>query len=218
MQIGSALGSTVGRVTRIAEGRLRVLVACGAAGGIAATFNAPLAGVFFAMELVLRDFTVESFGAVMLSSVTASVVGRAAFGDTAFLHLPTFHVRHPAEYVLYAGLGLLAGLVGAGFTRVLYLIEDACDWAWRGPEWLRPAAGGVLLGGLLLALPQLYGVGYPALENAIAGRYVVGRRLGHSAQNPWQTRWNHSPGRSRTARHWRRPPARWRCPNTAAYR
>jgi CIC family chloride channel protein len=127
VQIGSALGSTIGRVTRIADGRLRVLVACGAAGGIAATFNAPLAGVFFAMELILRDFTVESFGAVVLASVTASVVGRAAFGDTAFLHLPGFHVRHPAEYLLYAGLGLLAGGIGVGFTRILYVTEDVCD-------------------------------------------------------------------------------------------
>ena len=174
VQIGAALGSTLGRAVRLTEGRLRVLVACGAAGGIAATFNAPLAGVFFAMELILRDFTAESFGAVVLASVTASVVGRAAFGSGAFLHLPPFHVHHPAELILYAALGLVAGAVGVGFTRVLYGIEDLCDKLWRGPEWLRPAVGGVLLGGLLLALPQLYGVGYPVLENAIDGRYVIG--------------------------------------------
>jgi CIC family chloride channel protein len=161
-------------LTRLPENRLRVLVACGAAGGIAATFNAPLAGVFFAMELILRDFTAESFGAVVLSSVTSSVVGRPVFGGTAFLRLPAFHVRHPAEYLLYAVLGLAAGAVGVGFTRILYLIEDICDWAWRGPEWLRPTVGGLLLGGLLLLLPQMYGVGYPVLENAIGGRYVVG--------------------------------------------
>lgn len=174
VQIGSALGSSIGQALRLTENRLRVLVACGAAGGIAATFNAPLAGVFFAMELILRDFTAESFGAVVLASVTASVVGRAALGDTAFLQLPAFHVSHPAEYLLYALLGVLAGAAGVGFTRVLYLVEDLCDWAWRGPEWLRPAVGGLALGGLLLALPQMYGVGYPVLENAIGGRYLVG--------------------------------------------
>ncbi len=173
VQIGSALGSTLGRLTRVAEGRLRVLVACGAAGGIAATFNAPLAGVFFAMELILRDFTAESFGAVVLSSVMASVVGRAALGDTAFLQLPAFHVHHPAEYLLFALLGAAAGAVGVGFTRVLYLVEDLCDWAWRGPEWLRPATGGLLLGGVLLLLPQMYGVGYPVLEKAIGGGYAI---------------------------------------------
>ena len=174
VQIGSALGSTLGRFTKVPEARLRVLVACGAAGGIAATFNAPLAGVFFAMELILRDFTAESFGAVVLASITASVVGRAALGDAAFLQLPAFHVRHPAEYLLYAALGVAAGVVGVGFTRILYLIEDACDRVWRGPEWLRPAVGGLLLGGLLLVLPQMYGVGYPVLEHAIAARYTIG--------------------------------------------
>ncbi|WP_432037925.1 chloride channel protein [Streptomyces cucumeris] len=174
VQIGSALGSTVGGVLRIPEDRRRLLVACGAAGGIAATFNAPLAGVFFAMELILRDFAVESFGAVVLSSVTASVIGRAVLGDEAFLTLPPFHVDHLAQYGLFAVLGVVAGAVGVAFTRVLYLVEDACDWAWRGPEWLRPGAGGLLLGGLLLALPQMYGVGYPVLENAIEGRYALG--------------------------------------------
>ncbi|MDT7660048.1 MAG: chloride channel protein family [Pseudonocardiales bacterium] len=177
VQIGSALGSALGTLVRLPEDRLRVLVACGAAGGIAATFNAPLAGVFFAMELILRDFTAEAFGMVVLSSVPASVVGRAAFGDVPFLRLPAFAVQHGSQYLLFALLGVLAGAVGVAFTRVLYLVEDACNWAWRGPEWLRPAVGGVLLGGLLLALPQMYGVGYPVLERAVGGRYLVGMLL-----------------------------------------
>ncbi|WAL68678.1 chloride channel protein [Amycolatopsis cynarae] len=174
VQIGSALGSTLGRLARLPEWRLRVLVACGAAGGIAATFNAPLAGPFFAMELILRDFAAESFGAVVLSSVTASVVGRAVFGNAAFLSLPPFALRNPVEYLLFVALGIVVGSCGVLFTRVLYLVEDACDWLWRGPEWLRPAAGGLLLGGLLLLLPEMYGVGYPVLQNAVQGRYVLG--------------------------------------------
>ncbi len=172
VQIGSALGSTIGRMVRVAESRMKVLVACGAAGGIAATFNAPLAGVFFAMELILRDFNTQSFGMVVLASVTASVIGRAALGDQPFLKLPPFVVDHVAQYVLFAVLGLLAGVVGVAFSRVLYLIEDLCDRWWKGPEWLRPAVGGILLGGVLL-LPEMYGVGYPVLGNSIAGRYAV---------------------------------------------
>jgi CIC family chloride channel protein len=173
VQIGSALGSTLGSVVRVAEGRMRVLVACGAAGGIAATFNAPLAGVFFAMELILRDFTAQAFGMVVLASVTSSVIGRAAFGDAPFLHLPSFTVTHPVEYLLFAVLGVLAGAIGVAFTRVLYLVEDVCDRVWRGPEWLRPAIGGILLGGLLLVLPEMYGVGYPVLGRGVAGGYAV---------------------------------------------
>ncbi|WP_420038027.1 chloride channel protein [Streptomyces sp. cg28] len=174
VQIGSALGSTLGRLGRLSEDRLKLLVACGAAGGIAATFNAPLAGVIFALELILAAFSIEAFGAAVLASVTASVIGRAAFGDVAFLSLPAFHVDHLAQYGLFALLGVVAGLVGVVFSRVLYAIEDACDWLWRGPEWLRPAVGGLALGLVLLALPQMYGVGYPVLENATEGTYAVG--------------------------------------------
>ena len=174
VQIGAALGSTLGRAWRLSENRMRILVACGAAGGIAATFNAPLAGVFFAMELILGDFAVESFGVVVVASVTASAIGRAAFGGASFMALPAFDVRDPVEFLLFAALGLAGGAVGMGFTKVLYAVEDACDWAWRGPEWARPAVGGLLLGGLLLVLPQMYGVGYPVLDHAIGGRYVIG--------------------------------------------
>ncbi len=173
VQIGSALGSTLAQACRLDERRVRLLVACGAAGGIAATFNAPLAGVFFAMELILRQWGTQSFGMVVLSSVTASVIGRAILGDSPFLTLPSFHVDHVVQYPLFALLGVLAGLIGVVFSRVLYAIEDACDWAWRGPEWLRPAVGGLLLGGVLLVLPQMYGVGYPVLGRAVAGGYTV---------------------------------------------
>ncbi len=174
VQIGSALGSSLGTWIKVTEQRLRVLVACGAAGGIAATFNAPLAGVFFAMELILRDFAAESFGMVVLSSVTASVIGRAAFGNTPFLHLPAFQVQHLPQYALFALLGALAGALGVTFTRVLYTVEDLCDKVWRGPAWARPAVGGLALGALLLVLPEMYGVGYPVLDNGVSGLYTVG--------------------------------------------
>ena len=125
------------------------------------------------MELILRSFSAESFGAVVLASVTADVVGRAMLGDHPFLSLPSFAVRSPSEYLLYGALGVGVGVIGVAFSKILYLVEDACDWVWRGPEWARPAAGGVVLGGLLIALPQMYGVGYPVLENAVEGRYVI---------------------------------------------
>jgi len=177
VQIGSALGSTAGRLVGVTESRMRILVACGAASGIAATFNAPLAGVFFAMELILRDFTTRSFGAVVLASVTASVIGRSAFGDHPFLTLPPFTVHNLSDYLLFALLGVLCGGAGVLFTRILYLIEDTCDWVaaqLRCPDWARPAVGGLLLGTLLLVVPEMYGVGYPVLGNGVAGHYTIG--------------------------------------------
>jgi len=178
VQIGSALGSVLGQVVRVSESQLRLLVACGAAGGIAATFNAPIAGVFFALELILRNFETRSFGLVVLSSVTADAIGRAAFGSHPFLTLPGFSFSSPVELILYAGLGVLASGVGLGFVRVLYAGEDVADRLWRGPDWLRPAAGGILLGLLLLAVPEMYGVGYPVLEHAVAGHYVIAVLIG----------------------------------------
>ena len=177
VQIGSAAGSTVAQLFRLDTDRVRLLVACGAAGGISATFNAPLAGAFFAIELILRTVAAEAFGAVVLSSVTAAVLGRAMMGDHPFLTLPEFGVRHASEYLLYIALGVVVGIVGVGFSKLLYLVEDACDWIWRGPEWARPAVGGLALGALLLALPEMYGVGYPVLENAVSGKYLIGMLL-----------------------------------------
>ncbi len=173
VQIGSALGSSIGQLTRSPEARMRLLVACGAAGGISATFNAPIAGVFFALEVILRDFETRSFGAVVVASVTADVIGRAAFGSEAFLQLPRLGVGPVSGYPLYLVLGLLAAVVGVAFIRFLYGMEDRVDRLWRFSEAWRPAAGGLLLGLLLLALPQMYGVGYNVLEGAIDGRYAL---------------------------------------------
>ncbi len=171
VQIGSALGSAIGQRLKVGESNLRLLVACGAAGGISATFNAPIAGVFFALELILRDFEVRSFGSVVLASVTADVISRAAFGSSSFLPLPPFTIVNFGEYPLYALLGLIAALVGLAFVRTLYGMEDLIDRLWTPrPEWARPVVGGLALGLLLLALPQLYGVGYAPLEQAIGGQ------------------------------------------------
>jgi chloride channel protein, CIC family len=177
VQIGSALGSALGQAARVGEQRLRLLVACGAGAGISATFNAPLAGVFFALEVILRDFETRSFGVVVLSSVAAAAVGRAAFGSHAFLHLPAFGVASSFEYPLYAVLGVLAAVWGVAFIRVLYGSEDLADRIWHGPEWLRPGVGGLLLGLLLILLPQMYGVGYPVLLQAVDGHYAAGLLL-----------------------------------------
>ena len=164
VQIGSAFASTLGQRVRMSEGRLRVIVACGAAGGISATFNAPLTGLFFGFEIVLKEFTLDALSATIVSAVTADVISRAFFGGAPFFAaIPhDMGVGNDFTYLLIAVLGIAAGLIGVAFQKTLYKGEDRADALWRGrPEWLRPVAGGLLLGLLLLVLPQMYGVGYP---------------------------------------------------------
>ena len=176
VQIGSALASSLGQVVRMPENRLRILVACGAGGGIAATFNAPITGVFFGLELILREFSVEALFTVILSAMVADVIAEQFLGSGPFLSgfPPGIALHHASNYLLVALLAVAAALLGLAFTTVLYKTEDLCDRVWKHrPEWARPAVGGIVLGLLLLVLPQLYGVGYPVMYKAMAGDYVL---------------------------------------------
>jgi CIC family chloride channel protein len=176
VQIGSAFGSSVGQWVRLPENRLRIMVACGAAGGISATFNAPITGVFFGVEIILREFAVDAATTVMLSAMIADVVAIPFLGDKPFLSgFPAGIVlQHPRNYLLVAVLAVIAALMGLAFKNVLYKVEDLCDAIWKGrPEWARPAVLGVVFGLLLLALPQMYGVGYPVMFKATVGGYAL---------------------------------------------
>lgn len=192
VQIGSAIGSTVGQVLNLSDDRISNLVACGAAAGIAATFNAPIAGVFFALEVILGRFTVRHFSLVVVAAVAASVVGRAAFGDVPAFAIPfEYGITSVWEFLLYPVLGVLAGLVGVVFTKSLYASEDLFAHMRHLPEWFKPAVGGALLGVLALAyplirltqpvtwtrIPQVFNVGYDIIESALANEMLLGVAL-----------------------------------------
>jgi len=173
VQIGSALGSTLGQTLKLSDERIRNLVACGAAAGIAATFNAPIAGVIFALEVILGEFSVGYFSTVVISSVTASVVGRIAFGNVPAFVIPKYSLVSPWELLLYVLLGVLAGLVALLFVQTLYWFEDIFD-DWCFPEYVKPVVGGLFIGAIGFYFPQIFGVGYEAMGDALLGKMVLG--------------------------------------------
>ncbi len=174
-QIGSGLGSTVGQVLKLSDEHIRTLVASGAAAGIAATFNAPIAGALFALEVILGTFHTGYFGAVVISAVTADAIAQIFEGNISAFTLQQYSLVSPWELILYALLGLLAAPLAVFFTRFLYWVEDIFDGLpFTGA--LKPALGGLLLGLLGFftlgdeTVPRLFGVGYDTISLSLVGQ------------------------------------------------
>jgi len=171
---GSAVGSAVGQWLKLSQEWVKLFVACGAAGGIAATFNAPIAGIFFAQELVLRRFSARNFILVGLSSVAASFVARNFFGDMPiFSHVPQHKWFSGWEILFYVILGIVAAFVAVGFIRASSTCESLFN-RWQIPAWLKPAVGGLAVGVIGLFFPYVFGVGYEGAELAILGAFGAG--------------------------------------------
>jgi CIC family chloride channel protein len=173
VQIGSTIGSALGQIVRAPSPILRTLVACGAAAGISATFNAPIGGVFFASEVILGDFAPRSFATIVVASVVAAVIGRAHFGNHPSFTASAFYLVSPAELGLYAILGIVAAAWAAGFVRLLYIFEDAFD-AWRIAPVVKAAAGFGAVGVIGMWFPQTFGVGYEHVDAMLASHVPAG--------------------------------------------
>ena len=180
VQIGAALGSAVGQICKVSESHMRTLVICGAAGGIAAIFNAPFAGVFYGTEVLLQEFEARAISVIVLTAVTASVVIRMLEGNHPAFNVPSYTLVSPIEMGPYVILGILAGLVSVLFIVGLYAAEDGFH-ALRIPIWLKPALGGLCVGlvGLfyplnLLPYPSIFGSTYVPIGAAVANQIGVG--------------------------------------------
>jgi len=166
VQIGSAIGSSIGQLVRVSTDRMKTLVGCGAAAGIAATFNAPIAGTMFAIEVILGDFGIATFSPIVISSVTATAVSRHFLGNIPAFEVPAYQLLSTWEFPLYVGLGLFCAIVGVAFTKILYKTEDLFD-AFKFPEYLKPVMGGFMLGGMGFLFPHILGVGYGGINLAL---------------------------------------------------
>ncbi len=168
VQIGSALGSSIGQLLRLSHQQVRTLVGCGAAAGIAAAFNAPVAGALFAVEILLGDFGVPQFSPIVISSVTATIVSRHFLGNFPAFHVPRYELVSSFELALYGVLGVVAGFVALGFVKALYRSEELFERL-PIPDLLKSPLGGLAVGAIGIGLPHVFGVGYSTINDALTG-------------------------------------------------
>jgi CIC family chloride channel protein len=162
VQIGANIGSMLAQIFHMPDDRIRTLVAAGAASAIAAAFNAPIAGVFFALEIVLGEIGGSSLGIILVAAVTSSVFTQAVSGSSPAFQIPQYAFNSVWELPLYLALGLLAGPVSALYVRLLYAIQDFYN-GWMIPRWIKPASAGLVVGVVGIFLPQIFGVGYDTI-------------------------------------------------------
>ncbi|MGA9193128.1 MAG: chloride channel protein, partial [Anaerolineales bacterium] len=180
IQIGSSFGSTLGQLIRMPHWQRIALIAGGAGGGIAATFNTPVGGILFAIEIMMNEISVRTLVPVAISTATATYVGRLVFGPTPSFVIPRFetpffHVTEPLVLLSYVGLGLLMGLVSAVFIKSIYGFEDFFDKRIGGSYYRRHLLGMLLVGVMLYVTFRLYGkyyiqgVGYGTIQDVLSG-------------------------------------------------
>lgn len=170
VQIGAGIASTAGRMLGLNEVHIRQLVPVGTAAAVAAAFNTPLAAVLFTLEEILSDLNARVVGTVVIGAATAWIVLRLMLGDEPLFHVPAYQLVHPVEFLIYALLGLVAGLIATVFVKGL-LWQRARFLRVRGPwQMAMPAVGGLLTGLLALGQAGVLGVGYPLVNDALNGR------------------------------------------------
>ena len=167
VQIGAAIGSSVGQMFHVSQQRMKILVGCGTAAGLAAVFNAPIAGVVFTIELILGDYSLKAFTPIVVSSVTATAISNYFIDPNPIFQIPVYAIQTPWEFPLFLLMGMLGGVVSVIFIRSLYKIEDFFEERVKLPNYFKPALGGLLTGMIAFWFPEVYGFNDFATHNAL---------------------------------------------------
>src|SRR5580704_7708780 len=170
VQVGGGIASVLGRLLGLRSEQVKRLIPVGAAAAIAAAFNTPLAAVLFALEEIVGDLNAPVMGAVVLASATAWVVLRVLLGNNPLFKVPQYQLVHPLEFAVYAVLGVAGGVVSVAFTKLLLGMRARFLRFPQNTIWFQPVAGGLLVGLMGWFVPQVLGVGYGFVGDALNGR------------------------------------------------
>ena len=173
VQIGAGLASVLGRRLGLGPTNIRQLVPIGAAAALAAAFNTPVAAVLFTLEEVMGDLHAPVLGSIVLSSATSWIVLHLLLGDEPLFHVPAYQLVSPVEFISYAVLGLVGGVISVCFVKLLLFIRKRFMALPRWTAWLQPAAGGLLVGVMGWFVPDVLGVGYGHVSEALNGQMAL---------------------------------------------
>ncbi|MCB9799201.1 MAG: chloride channel protein [Candidatus Omnitrophica bacterium] len=173
VQIGATFGSSLAQLFKLNAAQTKNLVACGSAAGIAAVFNAPLAGVMFSLEVIMRDFGARSLSTVVVSALAGSIVSRSLLGNHPAFMVPVYKLHSPFEIGLYLLLGIVSAFVALLFIHTLDKSEEWTAHKTKIYPWLKPALGGLAVGVIGLIAPDVLGSGFTTIEHALTNQMTL---------------------------------------------
>ncbi len=177
VHLGASIGSWLARRFGFGRSAVRTMLACGVAGAVAASFNAPLAGIFFAQEVVIGRYALGAFAPVAISSVAATLISQARYGAFPAFIIPDYHLGSWLEFPAFALLGAVAAITAVVFIRSIRLVAALAEGS-TVPAWLRPGLAGLAVGLIALVFPQVLGVGYGATDDALKAEFGLWMLIG----------------------------------------
>ncbi len=173
VHIGAGIASVLARWLGLKPEKVKSLLPVGAAAALAAAFNTPIAAVLFSLEEVMGDLHAPLLGSVVLSSATSWMVLHLVLGDEPLFHVPAYHLVHPIEFLIYAVLGVVGGLVSVWFVKTLLWLRALFLTFSERTVWFQPAAGGLIVGVFGWFIPEVLGVGYTYVGDALNGHIAL---------------------------------------------